>query len=244
MNNQSSIVDVTPYIKKNILLLSDEGFYGKILSESQSVPLKINIEVRKGIETTMILLSQTSEMPTQRNCDKAFKLDKANNEILYYGKKGTKEFSSKHIYFAIKPSNNADITFTCSFGKYEKKKHEIQSTHINRRQHALTSHDIEMLIMKIKDSPFELYKLKTKAANIIKKRKMRSFQLSSQIDIIKNNKKCTNSKFVGCLKRKTITDPEYYRQENAKSLREKTENQTLFSKFLSVHKSGITKIAV
>ncbi len=116
---ETPVEEVQPGEDKKVTMDADTRRHFKIYSRMQSVPLKLSIEIWKGVGSARFLFSQGVQRPNSENSDKAIPL-KTREVMATYGgggREGEKATFDDWVFFTIEADRPAVLAFQCVFGK-------------------------------------------------------------------------------------------------------------------------------
>jgi len=244
LSREIALISLTPMVREKIKLISGIRFHAKINSYMLPIPLKIFVDLYKGYNTTHIYLSQTVDRPVKVNCEKEMLLQKKDTIVTYYGNTRHVAFQKDYVYITIEAEKEATIYLTCCFGKESVKKKSDEKTQKSEHKPRVSRfNQIDQIIREIISSTSEYQQVTAEAAEIKRKRKERSLQLSGYSDILERNRTMSPKSLVGCLSpiSSTRKTEEMNKILQVKSERDKYENDTCMRKFLMNHRWEINK---
>ncbi|MDR3547083.1 MAG: hypothetical protein P4M11_02195 [Candidatus Pacebacteria bacterium] len=111
------VKQLTPLIEERVVLMQNSRYYAKIGSETQPLPLKVHVELRKGIGHVRLYISQRFDRPNKSNCDKEALIQKRESIVTFSGHIKQDLFTTDFIYISVESEKDAFLILTCSFGK-------------------------------------------------------------------------------------------------------------------------------
>ena len=112
------IKEISEFTNCEVTMKTGDYKYFRLYSKIKPIPLRIHIEVEKGVNQGRLLLSQGILRPTIKNCDKCIPLHSKEIITTYTSSRGEEKlFTRENIYITIEADKDLSIIFQCAFGR-------------------------------------------------------------------------------------------------------------------------------
>lgn len=118
LSKEGPVDEVRPYEDTKVSLGAGTKRHFCIQSKMQNVPLRIRVDVNKGVGGGRMMFSQGIQRPTLENCDKSIPLLLKSVFGSYSSnREGEKVFAEDSIFISIESEKDLALVFQCAFGK-------------------------------------------------------------------------------------------------------------------------------